>query len=140
MSLVKQARNHAPSMSKTQAVAWKKSCEVPWAPPDLDEECWHDRTSKRNLAELAGFHVAAKLGANTEPLNGGVTVTIKMYRTKRVSKDELRQLCRPFIKALVRLGWAKDDSEKYMRQIVLPTVVDRKNPRTVISIEYGSVR
>ena len=44
---------------------------------------------------------------------------------------------KPCIDALVRFGWAKDDSERWMEQVVLPVIVD-KTPRTEIVIEKVS--
>ena len=121
-------------------VAWKKTAEIRWCPPSLNEQLRTHWSKRRKLTELAGLYIANKIGVNTEPPEGQVTVTIQMYRWNPVDADGAHGGCKPLFDAIVRLGWAKDDSEKYMRQIVLPTVVDRKNPRTVISIEYGSVR
>jgi hypothetical protein len=47
-------------------------------------------------------------------------------------------VCNPVFDALVRLGWARDDSEKNMEQAVLPVVVDRRRSaavKTSVTIE-----
>jgi len=121
-------------------VAWKKTLEIPWCPPSLNRQLRMHWSKRRKLTELAGLYIANKIGVNTEPPDGKVVVTIKMYRWNPVDADGAHGGCKPLFDAIVRLGWARDDSAKWMHQVMEPVVIDRKNPRTVISIEYGPVR
>ena len=121
-------------------VAWKKTLEIPWCPPTLNEQLRTHWSKRRKLTELAGLYIANKIGVNTEPPDGKVIVTIRMYRWNTMDEDGAHGACKPIFDALVRLGWARDDSAKWMHQVMEPVVIDRKNPRTVISIEYGPVR
>ena len=53
-----------------------------------------------------------------------------------MDRDGGQGACKPVFDALVRFGWAKDDSEEYMEQVVLPVIVDRRNPpKMTISVE-----
>ena len=87
------------------------------------------------------FHVAAALILAEAGKNHGVVpqsrrVTIQMYRKRPVDRDGGQGACKPVFDALVRFGWAKDDSEEYMEQVVLPVIVDRMNPpKMTISVE-----
>lgn len=63
-------------------------------------------------------------------------VTIQMFRKNPTDRDGAQGACKPIFDAITRLGYTKDDSERWMEQNVLPVKVDRKNPRTEITIEY----
>jgi hypothetical protein len=61
-----------------------------------------------------------------------------MYRKRPMDRDGAQGACKPIFDALVRLGWARDDSEKHMEQVVLPVVVNRRRAsliKTVITVE-----
>jgi hypothetical protein len=71
------------------------------------------------------------------PQDRKVRVTIQTYRKRQADRDNEYTAWKPCINALVRLGWAKDDSERWMDQVVLPVIVD-KTPRTQVVIEEVS--
>jgi len=59
-----------------------------------------------------------------------------MYRRNPMDSDNAKGACKVVFDAMVRLGWVKDDSERWMEQVVLPVVVDRKSPpRMFITVE-----
>jgi hypothetical protein len=63
-------------------------------------------------------------------------VTIEMYRRQAMDQDGAYGAAKPLFDALVRTGWARDDSDRWMAQEV-HALVDRKHPRTEIAIEEG---
>lgn len=86
------------------------------------------------MRETVGLYLLAILGRGR--VVGRVRVTIQMYRRNPMDSDNAKGACKVMFDALVRLGWAKDDSEKWMEQVVLPVIVDRKKPpRMSVTVE-----
>ena len=78
------------------------------------------------------------MGKNHGEPPGKVQVTIEMHRKRPMDRDGAQGACKPIFDALVRLGWARDDAELQMEQVVLPVVVDRRRSspvKTVITLE-----
>ena len=78
------------------------------------------------------------MGKNHGEVPAKVRVTVEMHRKRPVDRDGAQGACKPIFDALVRLGWARDDSEAHMEQNVLTVVVDRRRSapvKTVITIE-----
>jgi hypothetical protein len=51
-----------------------------------------------------------------------------------MDRDGANGACKSIFDVLMLFGWAKDDSERHMEQVVLPVIVD-KVPKTEIVIE-----
>jgi hypothetical protein len=115
---------------------WKTDVRfaIPWTPPSLNvalRQHWSER--RKSLQTVAGFIMQA-VGRPQEPERGRVRVKIEMFRRNMLDADNAMAGCKPVFDALVRLGWARDDSLRWMEQVVLPVVIDRKRPRTEIEI------
>jgi len=107
---------------------------IPWVPPSLNRALrshWAVNYRKKNVA--AGY-ILAGCGKSHAPAPERVKVTIQMYRKKPMDRDGAQGACKPLFDVLVQFGWAKDDSERHMEQVVLPVVLD-KVPKTEILIE-----
>lgn len=105
---------------------------IPWVPPTLNQYCRAHWTKQRAWVDLAAAHIYSAVGRGPRyPTK--VRVEFQQYRKRTVDRDNAtpKVLC----DALVRLSWVEDDSENWMEQVVLPVIVDRKNPRTEITIE-----
>jgi hypothetical protein len=91
-------------------------------------------SQRRKSLEAAGAYIVAAIGKPEQPERGRVRVKIQMYRRNRMDQDGAVGACKPIFDTLVRLGWARDDSVRWMTQEVLPVVIDRRRPRTEIEI------
>jgi len=120
-----------------------RTCIIPWVPPSGSRLVRMHWSAQRKLVEVAGVYLARGLGTS---LDRGLwrvrelqpTITIQMHRKRDLDKDNRYAACKPIFDALVRLGWAKDDSPKYMNQVVMPVIVDAKTkPYTEITIEWS---
>jgi hypothetical protein len=76
----------------------------------------------------------AAIGRPQQPERGRVRVTIQMFRRNPMDQDGAVGACKPIFDAITKLGWARDDSVRWMTQEVLPVRIDRKRPRTEVEI------
>jgi len=109
---------------------------IPWVPPTLNKMLrshWSQR--KKDLQTVSIYLAGAGMLRPQERESRKIRVTVQMYRHNPTDRDGAQGACKPIFDAITRLGIARDDSEKFMEQVVLPVIVDRKNPRTEISIE-----
>ena len=113
----------------------KISFIIEWVPPALNKSLrthWAERHRQRKVA--AGYILAAIGHAGVYPVVP-VRVTIQMYRRNVLDQDGAYGACKPIFDALVYLGYARDDSPRWMQQKVLPVLIDRRRPRTEIRLE-----
>ena len=110
--------------------------DIPWIPPALNVTLRMHWSKRSKLTETAGLYLmAAGLVRRQPEASTRVRVTIQMHRKNPTDRDGAQGACKPIFDAIRRLGWAVDDSERWMEQIVQPVIIDRKRPRTRIKIE-----
>jgi hypothetical protein len=107
---------------------------IPWVPPSLNRALRTHWSGRHRTSKVAAGYLLAGLGKRHGAPPGRVRVTIQMYRKRPMDRDGATGSCKPIFDALVRFGWALDDSEKWMDQVVLPVVVENKPPKTEIEI------
>ena len=109
---------------------------IPWVPPTLNKMLrshWSKR--KKDLQTVSIYLAGAGISRPRERESRKIRVAVQIYRKNPTDRDGNQGSCKVIFDSIVRLGLARDDSEKWMEQVVLPVIVDRKNPRTEISIE-----
>jgi hypothetical protein len=138
------SKSSAPAATDSNTKTVRRTCTIPWVPPSGSRLVRMHWTAQRELVEVAGVYLVHGFGQNwtanwhPNPPPDFITVTIQMYRKRALDTENAWFACKPIFDALVRLGWAKDDSPKHMNQVVLPVIVDtRAKPKTEITIEWS---
>jgi hypothetical protein len=106
---------------------------IDWTPPSLNVALRQHWSERRKSLQVAGAYILAAIGRPEQPERGRVRVTIEMYRKQAMDQDGAYGAAKPLFDALVRTGWARDDSNRWMAQEVR-SLVDRRHPRTEIEL------
>jgi hypothetical protein len=108
---------------------------VDWVPPSNNRSLRMHWTSRRQVSDVVGRLIVAAAGKPRDRESGRVRITITMYRHRLMDRDNAYGAAKPLFDALVRLGYAVDDSPRWMQQQVRTFVIDhRAIPRTEIEI------
>lgn len=92
---------------------------------------WRKYTTERDAwAVLLRSHLVPRT-----PPDHRVRVSIHSYRTRYLDYGNLVGGAKPIPDVIVRLGWARDDSPRWMDTAYAQTVVPKEEERTEISIE-----
>jgi hypothetical protein len=120
----------------------RRSFVVEWVPPTLNYLLRAHWKRRYKTTHTAGLHIGLAIGqCKTDPPER-LRVIVRMHRTRQVDDDNNVAICKPIFDAIKRLGWAKDDSPRFMEQKVLPMVVCKRGekPHTEITIEEVAAR
>lgn len=105
---------------------------IQWLPPTLNEYSRAHWSRQRKWVRVAAGYIVEQVGKPHSKESGKVRVTVQQYRRHPTDRDGATP--KVILDALVRLGWARDDSEQWM-ETVLPAVKVDRHPRTEITIE-----
>ena len=108
---------------------------IPWAPPSNNVALRSHWIKRARLNRTAAAYIVQAIGKPRQVASGRVSVTIQMHRKRSMDHDNLWGASKCIFDSIVKLGWAVDDSPKWMEQQVLPVDVTRSEPWTDISIE-----
>jgi hypothetical protein len=101
---------------------------IPWVPPSNNRALRMHWTKRDELVRVAATHVLAVAGRPSTPEWARVRVRIVMRRRRPMDQDNAYGAVKPLVDALVRLGYAVDDSRRWMRLTVAPVGVARNLP------------
>lgn len=89
---------------------------VPWPGPGetLCVECKRPPSGRQSEAQKAFERFVTGTRRRPVPQDRKVRVTIQTFRNRQADHDNESLAWKPCIDALVRFGWAKDDSERWM--------------------------
>jgi hypothetical protein len=95
------------------------------------------RMNLPKLVKTVAIHIVAAVGKPSVREHRKVRVRITMHRRRQVKDDDnLHGMAKPYFDALVRLGYAHDDSTRWMQQVVDPVVL---GPEEFAEIEMERV-
>lgn len=101
---------------------------IDWTPPTLGKQLRTHPMKLPGLVKVAAVYIVAAIGKPAAREQRKVRVRLTLHRKPRrkiKDDDNLHGMCKPLFDAIVRLGWAWDDSRKFMEQVVDPVVPDR---------------